>query len=137
MCLELYYKTTVSSTIAIIAISEDKFEETVTSSDGTQSQTWTRLFASLPAGIYQIAIEGRRSSSGFSSLSVDDVAIQPCAAFGNRITVIERVCNCRAHYVHRLSLSVWRMSTKSDVVFVEEVDNNAKKNCKNKQRFIS
>jgi hypothetical protein len=111
MCVELYYKTTTSSTVTVVAISEDKFEETVVSSDGTQSQTWTRLFASLPAGIYQIAIEGRRGNSGFSSLSVDDVAIRPCTAFGNRIVVILVVCDSRMRYCHNRSPHLWHILT--------------------------
>ena len=82
MCIELFYKTTALSTVSVVAISEDKFEEILVSSDGTQSQTWTRLFFILPNGTYQIAIEGRRSKLNVSSLNIDDVVIQPCAKFG-------------------------------------------------------
>jgi hypothetical protein len=89
MCLELFFQTTSPSKsdvsiVSIIVVSEDKFETTVTSSDGNEPPMWNRLFAVLPEGINQIVIEGRRSSSGFSSLSIDDVAILPCSTFGNK-----------------------------------------------------
>jgi MAM domain, meprin/A5/mu len=91
MCIELFYKTTALSTVAVIAISEDKFEKILVSSDGTLSQTWTRLSASLPSGLYQIAIEGRRSQLGVSSLNVDDVVIRPCRKFGTYIRCLLKI----------------------------------------------
>lgn len=88
-CIELYFKTTSSSTadvstVSVIAISEDKYETVLVSSGMiASSSTWYRLYAVLPNGTYQIAIEGRRSTTGLSSLSIDDVAIQACSKFGN------------------------------------------------------
>jgi hypothetical protein len=88
MCAELFFKTISSSkfdvsTVSIITVSEDKFETTLAVNTGDEPPMWNRLFAVLPQGINQVVIEGRRSSSGFSSLSIDDVAILPCSTFGN------------------------------------------------------
>jgi hypothetical protein len=90
MCVELFFQTMSPSksdvsTVSVIIVSEDKFETTVVSSSGDEPPMWNRLYAVLPDGINQIVIEGRRSSSGFSSLSIDDVAILPCSQFGNVI----------------------------------------------------
>ena len=74
--------STVQSTVAVIAVSEENSETILVASDGNEPAMWNRLFAVLPSGTYQIAIDGRRSSSGFSGLSVDDVIIQDCTKFG-------------------------------------------------------
>ena len=86
-CLELFFQSTSDSlddvsTVSVIAISEENEETTVASSDGTEPLMWNRLFAVLPEGINEIAVQGRRSQSGFSSLSVDDVYILDCTIFG-------------------------------------------------------
>jgi hypothetical protein len=96
MCAELFYKTNSSSkfdvsTVSIITVSEDKFEITLAVNSGDEPPMWNRLFAVLPQGINQVVIEGRRSSSGFSSLFIDDVAILPCSTFGNALWTV-RVC---------------------------------------------
>jgi hypothetical protein len=88
MCAELFFQTTSPSkfdvsTVSVIIVSEDKFETTLVSSNGNEPPMWNRLFAYLPQSINQVVIEGLRSSSGFSSLSIDDVAILPCSTFGN------------------------------------------------------
>jgi hypothetical protein len=87
MCVELFFQATSPksdvSTVSVIIVTEDKFETTVISSLGDEPSMWNRLFAVLPKGINQVVIEGRRSSSGWSSLSVDDISILPCTVFGN------------------------------------------------------
>jgi len=71
-----------TTSLAVIAVSEDNSEQIVVSSGGTSATMWHRLYAVLPDGVHQIIVEGRRSNSGFSSLSVDDVAVRQCSAFG-------------------------------------------------------
>jgi MAM domain, meprin/A5/mu len=88
MCIEFFFQTASStsfdpSTVSVIIVSEDKSNQTIVSSNGNEPPMWNRLFATLPEGINQLVIEGRRSSSGFSSLSIDDVVIMPCSKFGN------------------------------------------------------
>ena len=89
-CLELFFRSSSDTldnvaTVSVIAISEENEETTVASSDGTEPLMWNRLFAVLPEGINQIAVQGRRSQSGFSSLSVDDVYILNCTVFGIKL----------------------------------------------------
>jgi len=87
MCLELYFQSKGSSTvskpvIAVIAVDEEQDETVVASSDGLERHEWDRMFAALPSGVYRVVIEGLRSSSGYSSMSVDDVVVQACPKFG-------------------------------------------------------
>jgi MAM domain, meprin/A5/mu len=88
MCVELFFQTTSSSrfdisTVSVLVVSEDKLETALVSSKGNEPPMWNRLFTTLPSGINRVVITGRRSSSGFSSVSIDDVAIFPCTMFGN------------------------------------------------------
>jgi MAM domain, meprin/A5/mu len=88
-CTELYFQSTTlpnaldTSKVSIILVSEEKDESVLVSSSGLESSAlWNRMFAVLPDGVHQVVIEGRRSLTGFSSLSVDDIIIQPCIKFG-------------------------------------------------------
>lgn len=83
-CIELFFQSPMAgaSTVSVIAVSEDIVETTLVSSDGSEPPMWNRLFAVLPAGINRVVVEGRRSLSGFSSLSVDDIVIRHCSTFG-------------------------------------------------------
>jgi hypothetical protein len=88
MCVELFFQATSSSKldpsiVSVIIVTEELSNKTLVSSNGNEPPMWNRLFAVLPGGINRVVIQGRRSSSGFSSLSVDDVAIFPCSTFGN------------------------------------------------------
>jgi hypothetical protein len=88
MCVELFFQATSSSTldpstVSVIVVTEELSNKTLVSSNGNEPPMWNRLFAVLPGGINRVVIQGRRSSSGFSSLSVDDIAILPCSTFGN------------------------------------------------------
>jgi hypothetical protein len=102
MCIELYFRKLSSdpnsdnSTVSVIVSSEENVEQVVASSNGTETVMWRRLHAVLPAGIFKVYIEGRRSPSGFSSLSVDDIAVQPCSIFGEWVyywATITRNCS--------------------------------------------
>jgi hypothetical protein len=94
MCAEIYFRSYSSpsskdkSVVSIIAISEEKDETLLVSSNGNEPSTWNRLFTTLPIGIYQIAVEGKRSTSGISGLSIDDLAIRHCSKFGEKIDSI-------------------------------------------------
>ena len=86
-CIELYFKATSPSVydisvVSVISISEEGNETTLVSNDGREPTMWNRLFAELSDGINKVAVEGRRSATGFSSLSVDDIVIQYCSVFG-------------------------------------------------------
>jgi len=89
-CIELYFWTltlpasvNATATTSVILISEEKDESILASSTGLESAVvWNRLFAILPSGIHQVAIEGRRNLAGFSSVSIDDISIQPCNRYG-------------------------------------------------------
>jgi hypothetical protein len=107
MCAELFFQTTSPSKfdfsiVSIISVSEDKVEHYLVSNNGNEPpQMWNRLHAVLPDGINQVVIAGRRSFLGFSSLSIDDVALLPCSTFG-KVTLLR--CNlmipwwCVTHY---------------------------------------
>lgn len=87
LCMELYFQTTspsasLVSVVSLLVLSEDRSEKYLVSSTGNEPAMWNRLFTQLPDGIYQVFVEGRRSASGFSSLSVDDITIAPCDQFG-------------------------------------------------------
>ena len=91
MCIEIFYWATSASvldvtTVSIIAVSEDKIEQILVASDGTEPNNWNRLFSTLPNGAHQVVIEGRRSFFGMSSLFVDDFIIQECIRFGKSAT---------------------------------------------------
>lgn len=88
-CLELYFRsrspTIMSSTsiISVFLVSEEQDETLLVASNGLEPGTqWNRMFTVLPGGVFQVVIEGRRSSVGISSLAIDDIIIQPCSKFG-------------------------------------------------------
>ena len=89
-CIELYFSSlrpstssAATSTASVILISEEKDESVLITSTGLEPTfVWNRLFAALPNGIYQVAIEGRRHPVGLSSISIDDISILPCNRYG-------------------------------------------------------
>ena len=87
MCIELFYRSESSGSInkpiiSIYLITEEKEKRKLVSSTGWEPDTWNRMFAILPSGIFQIAIEGNRTTSGVCGMSVDDVIVQSCSKFG-------------------------------------------------------
>ena len=87
MCIELYYRsqapnTTDKPVISVYYITEERVETVLVSSSGWEPDTWNRMFAVLPNEVVQIGIQGSRSWSASSSMSVDDVIVQPCNKFG-------------------------------------------------------
>jgi MAM domain, meprin/A5/mu len=92
MCVELFFQITSTSyetsSVFIITVSENKAEHILVRNNGYEpSQMWNRLYAVLPDGINQVVIEGERGWIGFSSVSIDDVAILPCSTFG-KVTLL-------------------------------------------------
>jgi len=88
MCLELYFQAESTSTvskpvISVIIVNEEAQETVVAGSEGLERTAWDRLFAELPAGVHRVVVQGRRSESGFNSMSVDDIVVQPCQHFGD------------------------------------------------------
>jgi len=87
MCLELHYllKSTATNNkpiISVFVVDEERDTKYLAYSKGENLTSWDRMFATLPAGFHQIVIEGRRSSTKYCGMSVDDVAVQPCHVFG-------------------------------------------------------
>jgi len=88
MCLELFFWPVVSANnlhrpiVSVIAVTEALSALELESSSGYELPMWNRLLAKLPGGIHKVIIEARRSSSGMSGMSIDDVVIQPCVDFG-------------------------------------------------------
>ena len=87
MCLELFYQLKSTATddkpvIEVTVIDEEQAVHELTSSAGENRTSWDRMFAKLPAGIHQIAIVGRRSTTHYCGMSIDDVVVQPCRRFG-------------------------------------------------------
>jgi len=88
MCLELYFQSQSTSivsksVISIIVFDEEKEKTVLASTEGLERTVWDRLISRLPSGVHQVVVEGRRSSCGYSSMSVDDVVVKPCENFGN------------------------------------------------------
>src|SRR6218665_543895 len=86
-CVELFYWMDASideAVLSIIIISEEKAEQVVAETIGQPVPGWNRLFVpTLPSGVYQIVIEGRRGSLSSTGLAVDDIIVQRCEKFGN------------------------------------------------------
>jgi len=88
MCVELYYllKSTANNNkpeISVCALDEERLDMVyVATSNGENRTSWDRLFARLPDGINQIVIRGKRSSTKYCGMSIDDVVVQPCKVFG-------------------------------------------------------
>jgi len=88
MCVELYYQLQSSATIntpeiSIYTLDEERLERRqLIASSGENRTSWDRLFARLPDGINQIIIRGKRSSTKYCGMSIDDVVVQPCELFG-------------------------------------------------------
>ena len=89
LCLEMFYWLESDANkdqpvINVILVSEERVETTVFSTIylGKVLTGWNRLYQPLPDGIFQIVIEGVRSYLGQSGLSIDDILVQQCSAFG-------------------------------------------------------
>jgi len=88
MCLELFFWPIVELNsldrpiLSVLAVSEEKTATEWAWSTGYELRTWNRLFTKLPDGIHRVIIEGRRSISGQSGMSIDDIVVQPCVTFG-------------------------------------------------------
>jgi len=103
MCLELYYQSQSTCTmskpvISVIAVDEEKDETKLASNEGLERTVWERLFAKLPNGVNQVVVEGLRSSTGYSSMSIDDIVVQPCEIFGI-IFALERRSLYFTHFI--------------------------------------
>ena len=93
MCLELFYQSESSSNvdrpvIKVKVIDEEKEDTKVVSKRGLQRTVWDRMSARLPDGVHQVAVEGHRSSSGLSGMSIDDIVMRPCEYFGKLLPAI-------------------------------------------------
>jgi len=94
MCLELFFWPTVGANnlyrpiVSVKVITEARNTLRLASSSGYELATWNRLFAKLPSGIHKLIIEARRSTSGMSGMSIDDVVVQPCVDFGKALLFV-------------------------------------------------
>jgi len=91
MCVELYYRLQSPAIInkpdiSVSTLDEERHIKILVASSGENRTSWDRLFARLPEGINQIVIQGKRSSTSYSGMSIDDVVVQSCAIFGELIT---------------------------------------------------
>jgi len=91
MCVELYYQLQSSATInipqiSIYTLNEERQETHLAMSTVENRISWDRMFARLPDGINQIVIQGKRSSTSYSGMSIDDVVVQSCKMFGEMFT---------------------------------------------------
>lgn len=87
MCVELYYQLQSFATIdtpqiSIYTLDEERLETHLAITTGEDRISWDRMFARLPDGINQIVIQGKRSSTSYSGMSIDDVFLQSCKIFG-------------------------------------------------------
>jgi len=88
MCVELFFwpigeeNSLHRPIISVATITEEKKKQTLAESTGYELRTWNRLFAKLPDGIHQVVVRGRRSKTGQSGMSIDDIVVQPCDIFG-------------------------------------------------------
>jgi len=106
MCLELYYQlksTAVVNKPAIVAfvVNEEKARTYLTSSNGDNRTSWDRMFTKLPDGFHRIEIEGDRSKTGYSGMSIDDVVVQHCGIFGKYILLFTPQISRRYGYTVR------------------------------------
>ena len=69
--------------INVLAFSEERKETKVanTTALGDIRSGWNKFFAELPSGLFQVVLEGVRSSNGPSGISIDDVLIRRCSYF--------------------------------------------------------
>ena len=89
LCIEFFFwferdPTKNQPIINVLAFSEERIETKVASTTGLGSirSGWNKFFAELPSGLFQIVLEGVRSSNGKSGISIDDVLIRRCSYFG-------------------------------------------------------
>jgi len=111
MCLELFFWPVTEAnslyrpSILVLAVTEETNKLELARSTGYELEMWNRLFAKLPNGIYKVTVEARRSDSGKSGMSIDDVVVQPCVSFGKthpkclKITQYFVVCNFHANHL--------------------------------------
>lgn len=89
-CIELFYwiiqrnaDDIGNTTVSIVTIDEELHETIVIQSVGWNYNDFRRMFARLPDGIHQVAIDGIRDSRRIDSgLSVDDITVMECKNFG-------------------------------------------------------
>jgi len=112
-CLELFYWLRCEhchsdrTYISVIAITEEHREDALHETYDL-SGNFPRLYLHLPNGTHRIAIEGKRSETGSSALSLDDVTIMYCDRFGkiiNLITILYTVNHRRGYFYFGLALS--------------------------------
>ena len=88
MCVELFFWPIAEVNsyhrpiISVATVTEEKDKETLVMSTGYELATWNRLFVELPDGVHQVVVTARRSESGQSGMSIDDIVVQPCEIFG-------------------------------------------------------
>ena len=86
-CVELFYwfqvRYTIMSeppTLSVIVVNEERDEQVMlTRQKGPDD--WSRLFVALPPGLHQLVVDGRRSLSGMSGITIDDITLQDCNLF--------------------------------------------------------
>jgi len=91
LCLELYFQARSTSSeskpvISVVAVNEEEEETVLVSTEGLERTVWDRLFTKLPGGVHRVVVQGQRSEDSYSSMSVDDVVVQPCENFGDSIS---------------------------------------------------
>jgi len=89
MCLELFYQmkstaiyTVDSPVIEVFVYNEERDRILLKSSNRQNRTSWDRLFTKLRNGFHQIVIQGTRSPTRYCAMSIDDVVVQSCDAFG-------------------------------------------------------
>jgi hypothetical protein len=83
MCLEMYvwFLGHVTSALSVFGIKEDLASTELYSISGSAGFSWQLVFMTLPFGIHQIQIHGRRPLIGGGGIGVDDVSMLPCDKF--------------------------------------------------------
>ena len=63
-------------------LQEYKFNQSCGAHNSRGFTTWQRVFCPLPAGIYQLVIDGSRGTTAeTTSLALDDITIWPCKRY--------------------------------------------------------
>ena len=79
-----FLTTDTQPTINLIVISEELDEQILYITGGDILPGWNRVYTALLDGLFQIVIEGKRSSGGttWNGISLDDISVLPCGKFG-------------------------------------------------------
>lgn len=87
MCLELFYwfqadKANIGEipTLTVWTVDEEKVRRKINATNKF-IQDWSRFFVTLPEGINQIVIEGKRAGAGTNGIALDDVNVGKCEMF--------------------------------------------------------